>query len=622
MATNSTYNKDNAKACAATMTHERYTDTNADTPPTHSRSQQSSSNDKANVGADASVSSAPHALPHATDSHRLGDDVFENAFDESMACLEQAEVDGYESDSESANEYDDTVSDSLAHGLRTIDSDSLTFSSGFGSSVLSSFPPTGTFDYHSYSSSSDSDEEIGAAGVQNDERLGKFSTAESCNLDIFHTRPYLLPFVERRRLSQCKEEDEDDGDKSPQPHTSDASAPKFEKSLPTPPPPPPPSATDEASAEKFKELERLRQQFMHKIDSINTNNVDDIKTVPVTADSFSPPPPPPIPPTILPPSLINLLQSTRKKPLAMIKAAEPRKAIMPAPQKSPAAKMASSEMLGDNQSCAPSYASNVSTANHKQITHTEAAVLIPIQTKPTTTSHLSSHTILSAGDTAVNATKVAQPTLPRAESSEKMVIKGKFTVTKAKETPELQQLRTEADKLKHLSSSANAHTISFPSSYGGYTSVQGLFSQRYGSHKFPVVAPHLSKKFFDASLVEIRTPAASNTSLNQVGFEERPKSVQISKTNTTTPKAHTTTLNHHQSYNNCDNSLVKSRGDLAHLDDVWIKRSTTATPPKRQMTDESAFESGRTTAAPSEDVSFGYWAVICTRLGTEIITQC
>uniref|UniRef100_A0A0A1X871 5'-AMP-activated protein kinase subunit gamma-2 n=1 Tax=Zeugodacus cucurbitae TaxID=28588 RepID=A0A0A1X871_ZEUCU len=608
MATNSTHIKDISQSTepskcniskhipATTMTHEEHANT-AETLQSENANTQTA--DKPSV----SANNVATGLQHAIDPHRLGDDVFEDAFDESMDCLEQAEADGYESDSESANEYDDTLSDSVTPGLRTIDSDHLTFSSGFGSSMLSSFPPTGSFDYHSCSSSSDSEEEVRAA-VQHDERLGKFMPGDTHHLDIFHTRPYLLPFVERRRLSQCKEEDEDDGDKSPQPQTSDA-APKFEKSsLPTPPPPPP--ATDEASAEKFKELERLRQQFMHKIDSINTNNVDDIKTVTVTAENFSPPPPPPIPPTILPPSLINLLQSTKKKPLPMIKAAAPRKAIMPAPQILPAPKLASHEVTVANNQF-PVAESAVSKVNTN---HNEQSALVNTNAQPPATSlHSRTTTIPTNNAVTANVSKLAQTQLPHAESSEKLIIKGKFTVTKAKETPELQQLRTEADKLKHLSSSANAHTISFPSSYGGYTSVQGLFSQRYGSHKFTQAVPHLSKKFFDASLVEIRTPAASNTSLNQVGNEERPKSEQISKTNvnaTSTPTAKViTSLNHHQSYNNCDNSLVKPRGDLAHLDDVWIKRSAITTPARRQTLDESALGSGRTTAAPSEDEQDG-----------------
>ncbi|XP_069966880.1 uncharacterized protein SNF4Agamma isoform X1 [Bactrocera oleae] len=601
MATNSIYIEDSNNSTeeseytiskhipATAMTHEEHMNT-AETL------QGENANTQAADTPSMSANNAITGLQHAIGPQRLGDDVFENAFDESMDCLEQAEADGYESDSESANEYDDTVSDSVTTGLRTIDSEHLTFSSGFGSSMLSSFPPTGSFDYNSCSSSSDSEEEV-RASVQHDERLGKFLPVDS-RLDIFHTRPYLLPFVERRRLSQCKEEDEDDGDKSPQPNTSGMLAPKFEKStLPTPPPPPP--TTDEAAVEKFKELERLRQQFMHKIDSINTNNVDDIKTVTVTADNFSPPPPPPIPPTILPPSLINLLQSTKKKPLPMIKAAEPRKAIMPAPQIAPAPNEGAP--LNNHLPLAGSIGS-VTTTNHN-------APLVTTHAQPSATNFSSNTTAIATSNASLNASKLAQINLPHAESSEKLIIKGKFTVTKAKETPELQQLRTEADKLKHLSSSANAHTISFPSSYGGYTSVQGLFSQRYGSHKYPTAVPHLSKKFFDASLVEIRAPGTSNSSLN----EERPNCEQISKStvNATSTPASTpttkaiTTLIHHQSYNNCDNSLVKLRGDLAHLDDVWIKRSAITTPSRRQTLDESALGIGHTTAAPSEDEQDG-----------------
>ncbi|XP_067614990.1 serine-rich adhesin for platelets isoform X2 [Eurosta solidaginis] len=577
----------------ASMAHEEHTESNK---KLQSKSENSVSDDSASVSTSAAMIPAIAPLHQ---QHRLGDDVFEDAFDESMDCLEQAEADGYESDSESANEYDDAVSADTTAGLHTVDSESLTYSSGFGSSMLSTFPPSTTFDCASGSSSSESETEGACAASPSDERLRQFFPADSRNLDIFHTRPYLLPFVERRRLSQCKEEDEDDGDKSPQPHASDMTAPKFEKPAhaspqapPPPPPPPPPPAANEASLEKFKDLERLRQQFMHKIDSINTNNVEDIKTVTVPAEHVSPPPPPPIPPTILPQSLIDLLQSTKRKNLQMIKAAEPRKAIKAAP-----ASLLTKDAELAKQAPHSNEPMRFTVSNHKPV---QAAVIT--HAAPTNESTLNSIRPITP--------KLPQLPLTNSGSSEKLIIKGKFTVTKAKETPELQQLRSEADKLKHLSSSANAHTISFPSSYGGYTSVQGLFSQRYGSHKFPVAVPHLSKKFFDASLVEIRTPTDSISSLNHSDNEiPRPLSEKISASavggSATPTRTMFPTLPHHQSYNNCDNSLDKSRGNLAHLDDVWIKRSAVTSPPKRQLTDESVFESGRNTAAQSEDEQDG-----------------
>ena len=477
----------------------------------------------------------------------IGDCVFEQAFEQSMADLEHGN-DGYESDSEpSLNDEPDDLEE--LKELHAVNSDNLICSTGLGTGTLHTFPRSTSFEY--CSSSSDSEEENGHDGGVVIHAAVNNASPKFYNTDLFHMRPYLMPFMERRRLSQCKEEeDEDEADKSPQPQLAEQ-PPKFEtKAIPTPPPPPP--AKDQASADKFKDLERLRQQFMHKIDSINTNNVDDIKTVTVAPEMSSPPPPPPIPPTILPPALINLLESAKS-----------------------------------------------------QNTTTNAAVSKPLKQDKS-----------NANQTPLKPLDVNEP--------ESLIIKGKFTVTKAQETPEL---RREAENLKNFDSSNNAHTISFPSSFGGYTSVQGVFSQRYGSgggstnscNKSSPCTPHLSKKFFDSSLVEIRTPAESSLSLNRLSLNESTLSTsphQFRNNNSnndcdnisvnsahnqpalyTSPAAHSYTSN-----SMAVNKLVR---DYPHLDDVWIKRGPTQTVPKKQYytTDESAGESGRTTAVQSEDVS-------------------
>jgi len=157
---------------------------------------------------------------------------------------------------------------------------------------------------------------------------------------------------------------------------------------------------------------------------------------------------------------------------------------------------------------------------------------------------------------------VQEPVSPLPLPSEPpLIIKGKFKVTLAQETPEL---RVEAQKLSNLKASSNAHTISFPSSFGGYSSVQGLFSQRYGSNRFPVAAPHLSKQFFEPSLVEIRT---SNVALNTTGLAN----------------------SNHQSLTCDTNSLANKPRTPSEreLDEIWIRRQdgglggapSAATPP-------------------------------------------
>ncbi|XP_037826540.1 nucleolar and coiled-body phosphoprotein 1-like [Lucilia sericata] len=546
MATNCEYIEENLKqqqkcgisksASLSSMTHEEKQDSTEKSPSKSSFSDTSSEVGSTSGGGGGGSGQSPSTLQkskklqnngHLPIVPSIGDCVFEHAFEKSMDDLEHGGNDGYETDSETSLNGDHE--EEPFKELTSSNSENLTCSTGLGSGPLRTFPKSNSFEYHSSSTDSDEDAEDGIIHAAIN------MSPKFCNSDIFQMRPYLMPFIERRRLSQCKEEeDEDEADKSPQPQGDQP--PKYEKAIPAPPPPPP--AKDKASAEKFKDLERLRQQFMHKIDSINTSNVDDIKTVTVTPEMSSPPPPPPIPPTILPPALINLLESAK------------------------------------------------STTSAKTATTTASSI-------PTT---------------PVNTSKQQ----PRSPSPETLIIKGKFTVTKAQETPELQQLRNEADKLKHLDSSANAHTISFPSSFGGYSSVQGLFSQRYGSNKYSPVTPHLSKKFFDSSLVEIRTPTESTSSLNKLNLDAASKtgtncdnSINISAT----PPATRTT----------SGTLVPGKKpeyrEYPHLDDVWIKRSSDSTPtssitsatsstlPKKQYytTDESAAESGLTTAVQSED---------------------
>lgn len=85
----------------------------------------------------------------------------------------------------------------------------------------------------------------------------------------------------------------------------------------------------------------------------------------------------------------------------------------------------------------------------------------------------------------------------------------KFIVTKMNES-NIMQPRTEAERLRHLSEKVNAATIHFPcSSNSQRAPLAGLFSGRSGTFN-----PHLDKRFFDSSLVEVRVNATSSQSLN------------------------------------------------------------------------------------------------------------
>ncbi|XP_030572228.1 uncharacterized protein LOC115770918 isoform X2 [Drosophila novamexicana] len=408
-------------------------------------------------------------------------DSFECAFESTMDDLEQAVRDGYESDSEASGNGQAT--DSSASSLSQLAGiGGLQYSQQLAPQMelqlQTMLPRANSFDFQSSSGSSSDDENENNDDDDGDVEVGalnlssKFSRASDARYDIYHQRPaYLLPpFIERRRLSQCKEEDDEDegGDKSPPVGANGSEGSRFERVSKAPPRPPTPQ--DAASKEKFKDLERLRQQFMHKIDRINTRNIEEQYT---SLPPPPPPPPPPIPATILPKALKELLQSSEAK--------------APAAPKPPA-----------------------------------AAVAVPAS-PPTPTP------------TPLQLPQAAEPPL---------IIRGKFKVSRAQETPEL---RVEAQQLRELKPSANSQTISFPSSFGGYSSVQGLFSQRYGSNRFPVAAPHLSKQFFDSSLVEIRAPTQSNLSLN---------------------------VNSHNQSLNCDSLASKPRTPSEReLDEIWIRRA-------------------------------------------------
>lgn len=348
-------------------------------------------------------STEPHAHPTtktSDDGQMAGiDDVFEKMFDDSMNNLETAagEGDGYETDSES-----NTSSVSSAESASSVQI------------LIENMPPKYS-DKLNYVGSSSSDEESEPIITAINKSPNLIPT-DTKNSEIFVFRPYLQPFQERRRLSQCKEEEEEDPGGSSQ-------AFSHEKSLPTPPPP---IALSDSPMDvgKFKELEKLRQQFMEKLES-------------------------------------NLKLDTPK--------------------------------------------------NKKE--------------------------------------KKSQPLQKCLEAKEEgfTVIKGKFTITKTKatETPEVNRLRKEADNLRKATASSNAHTISFPCRSGGYSSVKGLFDS-----PFKGFTPHLDRKFFDTSLVEIRQDCGG------------------------------------------DDSLIEKKSSGRILDEVWIKRRIT--PPSRDSLD------GKTT---DDDVS-------------------
>uniref|UniRef100_T1GYJ6 Uncharacterized protein n=1 Tax=Megaselia scalaris TaxID=36166 RepID=T1GYJ6_MEGSC len=172
-------------------------------------------------------------------------------FDDSMNNLETAagEGDGYETDSES-----DTDSVSSAESASSV------------RILIESMPPKHS-DKIVFDDSSDSEEEGERIISAINKSPNLIPNPETKNSEIFVFRPYLQPFQERRRLSQCKEEEEEDSLSSPQP-----------SSQPLPTPPPPVALQDSPmDVGKFRELEKLRQQFMEKLEN-NSLKLDTPKT--------------------------------------------------------------------------------------------------------------------------------------------------------------------------------------------------------------------------------------------------------------------------------------------------------------------------------------------------------
>lgn len=86
--------------------------------------------------------------------------------------------------------------------------------------------------------------------------------------------------------------------------------------------------------------------------------------------------------------------------------------------------------------------------------------------------------------------------------------KRKFIVTKMDSNSEL--LRPEAQNLRNLTEKSNAATIHFPCSSN--TNQRSALAGLFPSAK--AIEPHLDKRFFDSSLVEVRLKTNSTQSLN------------------------------------------------------------------------------------------------------------
>nr|XP_029719376.1 nucleolar protein dao-5-like [Aedes albopictus] len=184
--------------------------------------------------------------------------------------------------------------------------------------------------------------------------------------------------------------------------------------------------------------------------------------------------------------------------------------------------------------------------------------------------HHSSHAAKHSADTAGVGTAKTTPSPTNGKLSPKTeepptVRKSRFMVTKASELP---QLRPESINLRPMTAAQNSQTIHFPCSQFSpdRQSLRSIFSP-----ESPFPNPHLDKRFFDTSLVEIRPITSSITSTTGIG---------------TSPEESTA-------------SATSSTGGAKNpmpfeLDEVWVKRSdtdpssSTKKPPSTVTSSKSA----------------------------------
>ncbi|XP_058449186.1 uncharacterized protein LOC131429156 [Malaya genurostris] len=148
-----------------------------------------------------------------------------------------------------------------------------------------------------------------------------------------------------------------------------------------------------------------------------------------------------------------------------------------------------------------------------------------------------------------------------------VVRKSRFSVTKASELP---QLRPESVNLRPLTAAQNSQTIHFPcsqlSSPAHRTSMKSIFTP-----ESPFPNPHMDKRFFDTSLVEIRPLATSTTSVDDAGSSE----IDVTSTG--------------------DMSVT---GKPFHLDEVWVKR-VDVDPKKPSATGDPVTTSSKSATLPA-----------------------
>uniref|UniRef100_A0A182MNZ3 Uncharacterized protein n=1 Tax=Anopheles culicifacies TaxID=139723 RepID=A0A182MNZ3_9DIPT len=215
-----------------------------------------------------------------------------------------------------------------------------------------------------------------------------------------------------------------------------------------------------------------------------------------------------------------------------------------------------------------------------------------------------------SSDAAQEADVLAMPSKPMQdeESEATMPRKSRFMVTKTEEQQQQQQqqeqhkeqevssprarLRPETIALLPVSASQNSQTIHFPCSssqpYGTNqrTSVRSVFSPDAAPH---LNTPHLDRRFFDTSLVEIRPLTQSRGSLSSAtgadtsGYESGtttnslPRDTQSSVTEIPQP--------------------TKSNIPFA-LDEVWVKRPVPVTPTTSKVKEDASVAGGRAATLP------------------------
>uniref|UniRef100_A0A2M3Z0U3 Uncharacterized protein n=1 Tax=Anopheles braziliensis TaxID=58242 RepID=A0A2M3Z0U3_9DIPT len=179
------------------------------------------------------------------------------------------------------------------------------------------------------------------------------------------------------------------------------------------------------------------------------------------------------------------------------------------------------------------------------------------------------HSGTAGGGGSIQATSAALSGSSQNDEESVVPRKSRFMVTRTLEEQQQQQqqqhtipqLRPETINLLPVPASQNSQTIHFPCSATQYAANQRTSLRAIFTPASPLATPHLDRRFFDTSLVEIRPLTTSRNSLtSQEGVSQDTAAVQ------TAPGT--------------SGGTVSAQNIPFELDEVWVKRPDSVQPLK------------------------------------------